>query len=54
MNIKFLDIVEKFGEQINDPNIGEEDLSSEERRAIDRYFYLVWETSGGQASVIRY
>ncbi len=40
MNMKFLDIVERFGEHINDPNTREKDLSPEERRAIDRYFYL--------------
>ena len=36
MNMKFLDIVERFGEHINDPNTREEDLSPEEKRAIDR------------------
>jgi hypothetical protein len=40
MNMKFLDIMERFDEHINDPNTKEEDLSPEERRAIDRYFYL--------------
>ena len=40
MNMKFLDIVEKFEEHINDPNTREVDLSPKEKRAIDRYFYL--------------
>ena len=39
-NMKFLDIAEKFDEHINDENIGEQQLSPSERRAIDRYFYL--------------
>ena len=40
VNIKFLELTEKFGEHINDLNICERELTPEERRAIDRYFYL--------------
>lgn len=40
MNLEFLNIISCLGEHINDPKTRESDLSHDEKRAIDRYFYL--------------
>ncbi|MHC2275315.1 hypothetical protein ACVME8_001926 [Bradyrhizobium diazoefficiens] len=40
LNLKFLEIVSHFGEHINKPGLKEEELTAEERRALDRWFYL--------------
>ena len=39
-NMKFLDIAGNFEEHINYEDTGEQQLSTVEKRAIDRYFYL--------------
>jgi hypothetical protein len=40
LNLKFLDIISHFSERINRSGITENDLTEQERRAIDRWFYL--------------
>lgn len=40
MNIEFLNIISNFKENINQPNSHESDFEEEEKRALDRYFYL--------------
>lgn len=40
LNNEFLSIISEFKETINDPNTREVDLTPDERRALDRYFYL--------------
>lgn len=40
LNSEFLEIISSFSSDINNPNLRENDLTDDERRAIDRYFYL--------------
>jgi hypothetical protein len=40
LNGVFFDIISNFSEKINDPDTCEKDLTPQERRALDRYFYL--------------
>lgn len=40
LNLEFLDIISHFGERINDEGASLNDLTEQERRAIDRWFYL--------------
>ena len=40
LTLEFLNTVSLFQEHINFPDTKEADLSSEERRAVDRYFYF--------------
>jgi len=40
INLEFLDTISNFKEHINNPEIKLADLSMEEIRTIDRYFYL--------------
>lgn len=40
INLEFLNNISKFKPHINDPQTELQDLSEEEKRAIDKYFYL--------------
>jgi hypothetical protein len=40
LNLQFLELIKSFGERVNDPNAREADLGSDERRALDNWFYL--------------
>jgi len=40
INLEFLNNISKFKPHINDPKTELRDLSEEEKRAIDKYFYL--------------
>jgi len=40
LNLEFLEIISPFREDINQPDIREKHLRPDEKRSIDRYFYL--------------